>query len=115
MEADWLAAQLEAGRSIESIARELGKPASTVAYWVNEHGLTSQYSRTTRAWREPADRRRPLPLQAVSNRRGERPATARQAHPRTRGRWRMPALRLLAVRAEVEAGIATIGASSDSL
>ncbi len=28
------------GRSIESIARETGRAASTVAYWVNKHGLT---------------------------------------------------------------------------
>jgi hypothetical protein len=32
MERDWLAAQLEAGRSIESIAREVEKNPSTVAY-----------------------------------------------------------------------------------
>jgi transposase len=44
MEAPWLASQLESGRSIESIARETGKSASTVAYWVNKHGLTSQHA-----------------------------------------------------------------------
>src|SRR3954447_25626301 len=38
------AAQLAEGRSIESIAREAGKPASTVAYWVNKHGLTSSHA-----------------------------------------------------------------------
>ena len=37
--------KLEEGRSIESIARELGRPPSTVAYWVNKHGLTSQHAR----------------------------------------------------------------------
>lgn len=36
--------RLEAGRSMESIARELGKSASTVAYWVNKHGLVSQHA-----------------------------------------------------------------------
>jgi transposase-like protein len=44
MEAPWLASQLEAGRSIESIARETGRAPSTVAYWVNEHGLASQHA-----------------------------------------------------------------------
>jgi transposase len=49
MEAPWLASQLEAGRSIESIARETGKSASTVAYWVNKHGLTSKHAARHRA------------------------------------------------------------------
>jgi transposase-like protein/DNA-directed RNA polymerase subunit RPC12/RpoP len=44
MERDWLAEQLEAGRSIESIAREVGKDPSTVAYWVNRHGLVSVHA-----------------------------------------------------------------------
>jgi transposase-like protein len=44
MEAAWLAARLEAGRSIESIARESGRAPSTVAYWVNKHGLTSPHA-----------------------------------------------------------------------
>jgi transposase len=41
---DHLAARLQAGRSIESIARELGRPPSTVAYWVNKYGLTSAHA-----------------------------------------------------------------------
>jgi transposase len=49
MEADWLASQLEAGRSIESIAREIGRSPSTVAYWVNKHGLASQHAARHRA------------------------------------------------------------------
>ena len=49
MEAPWLASQLDAGRSIESIAREAGLSASTVAYWVNKHGLTSQHAERHRA------------------------------------------------------------------
>jgi transposase-like protein len=49
MEASWLASQLEAGRSIESIARETGRSPSTVAYWVNKHGLTSQHAARHRA------------------------------------------------------------------
>ena len=42
--APWLASQLAAGRSIESIARELGRDPSTVAYWVNKHGLVSAHA-----------------------------------------------------------------------
>jgi transposase-like protein len=44
MEAAWLRSRLESGRSIESIAREAGKAPSTVAYWVNKHGLASAYA-----------------------------------------------------------------------
>jgi transposase-like protein len=44
MEAEWLTTQLEQGRSIESIARETGRSPSTVAYWVNKHGLTSRHA-----------------------------------------------------------------------
>ena len=36
MDKDWLETQLAAGRSIESIAREVGKHPSTVGYWVEE-------------------------------------------------------------------------------
>ena len=53
MEKDWLERQLAAGRSIESIAREVGKHPSTVAYWVNKHGLVSAMPSGTRraaAW-----------------------------------------------------------------
>ena len=44
MDRETLATQLAAGRSIESIAREAGRAPSTVAYWVNKHGLTSQHA-----------------------------------------------------------------------
>ena len=44
MDREALAAQLAEGRSIESIARESGRAPSTVAYWVNKHGLTSQHA-----------------------------------------------------------------------
>ncbi len=40
MEEAWLRSQFESGRSVESIAREAGKPPSTVAYWVTMFGLT---------------------------------------------------------------------------
>jgi transposase-like protein len=46
MDKDWLAARLEAGDSIEGIARDVGKHPSTVAYWVNKHGLRSGYAPT---------------------------------------------------------------------
>jgi transposase-like protein len=39
-----LASQLAEGRSIESIARDAGRPASTVAYWVNKHGVVSAHA-----------------------------------------------------------------------
>jgi transposase-like protein len=39
-----LAAELDSGRSIEAIARELGRDPSTVAYWVNKHGLVSTHA-----------------------------------------------------------------------
>jgi transposase len=44
MERADLAAQLAEGRSIESIARDAGRAPSTVAYWVNKHGLTSGHA-----------------------------------------------------------------------
>lgn len=44
MEREALAAQLAAGRSIEAIARDCGRAASTVAYWVNKYGLTSSHA-----------------------------------------------------------------------
>jgi transposase len=44
MERDWLATRLQAGRSIESIARETGRAPSTVAYWVEKYGLTSSHA-----------------------------------------------------------------------
>lgn len=44
MDRDWLAARLDAGDSIEAIARETGKHASTVSYWVNKHELKSGYA-----------------------------------------------------------------------
>lgn len=40
----WLAARLAEGASIEAIARDVGRPASTVAYWVNRHELASSHA-----------------------------------------------------------------------
>jgi hypothetical protein len=44
MDRDWLAAEMSRGRSIESIARAVGRDPSTVAYWANKHGLTSAHA-----------------------------------------------------------------------
>ena len=44
MEREWLERELAAGRSIESIAREVGKHPSTVSYWVKKHGLRSRHT-----------------------------------------------------------------------
>jgi len=45
MERDWLEARLAEGRSIEAIAKEVGKHPSTVGYWVKKHGLRSEHAR----------------------------------------------------------------------
>jgi transposase-like protein len=45
MDKHWLADRLEAGESIEAIAREVGRDPSTVAYWVNKHGLRSRHAK----------------------------------------------------------------------
>jgi transposase len=55
MEEAWLRSQLESGRSIEAIAREVGRDPSTVAYWVNKYGLASQHTARARP-RGPLDR-----------------------------------------------------------
>jgi transposase-like protein len=44
MDRDWLAAELSRGRSIEAIAREVGRDPSTVAYWGNKYGLASAHA-----------------------------------------------------------------------
>jgi transposase-like protein len=44
MDRETLAQMLAEGRSIESIARETGSAASTVAYWVDKHGLSSRHA-----------------------------------------------------------------------
>lgn len=44
MDRSWLHEELAAGRSIESIAREVGRDPSTVAYWVAKFGLVSTYA-----------------------------------------------------------------------
>jgi transposase len=44
MDRDWLEEQLRAGRSIEAIAREVGRHPSSVGYWVRKHGLRSTHA-----------------------------------------------------------------------
>lgn len=44
MDRDWLAARLDAGHSIEAMAREAGKHPSTVAYWADKYGLVSAHA-----------------------------------------------------------------------
>ena len=39
-----LEAQLASGLSIEAIARTVGRHPTTVAYWVNKHGLASVHA-----------------------------------------------------------------------
>src|SRR3954447_2422533 len=54
MDRTWLESELAAGRSIESLARETGKAPSTVAYWVNKHGLVSAHAERHAARGGPA-------------------------------------------------------------
>jgi transposase-like protein len=49
MRREWLEARLRTGRTIESIAHEVGKHPTTVAYWVNKHGLASHHSKRVAA------------------------------------------------------------------
>jgi transposase-like protein len=44
MEREWLAQRLNAGASIEAIAREVARHPSSVAYWVHKHGLSSLHA-----------------------------------------------------------------------
>jgi len=55
MNRDWLEAELGAGRSIEAIARGVGKDPSTVGYWMRKHGLASEHA-TQHARRGGVDR-----------------------------------------------------------
>ena len=48
MDREWLARKLDAGRSFEAIAREVGCSPSKVSYWASKHGLTSAQRRGTR-------------------------------------------------------------------
>ena len=89
-------AQLAAGRSIESIAREVGRDPSTVAYWVTKHGLVSTHAAKHAARGGIArDELEPLvaaglTVRAIAERLGvelrDRPALAQEARARRRVR-----------------------------
>ncbi len=51
MDRAWLTDRLGSGASIEAIAREAGRHPSTVAYWVNKHGLVSPHGESAAARR----------------------------------------------------------------
>jgi hypothetical protein len=51
----WLEERLAAGRSIEAIARDVGRDPSTVSYWARKHGLVSLHAERHAA-RGPIDR-----------------------------------------------------------
>ena len=55
MDRAWLALRIGAGASVEAIAAEAGRHPSTVAYWMNKHGLTSPNAAAHRP-RGPLDR-----------------------------------------------------------
>ena len=78
-----LEAQLAEGRSIESIARESGRAPSTVAYWVNKHGLMSQHApRHARARRDRARAtRRRCSTKACRSARWPSGSTCRRTRP----------------------------------
>jgi transposase-like protein len=42
---EWLEQELNAGRSIADIAREVGRDPSTVSYWTGKYGLRSRHAR----------------------------------------------------------------------
>ena len=44
MDSDWLARELERGRSIGDIAREVGRHPATVGYWVRKYELRSHHA-----------------------------------------------------------------------
>lgn len=44
MDREWLTTRLAAGCSIESIAREAGRPGSTVGYWIRKYDLASSHA-----------------------------------------------------------------------
>jgi transposase len=54
VERAWLEARLAEGRSIESIAKEVGKHPSTVGHWVTKFGLASTHAERHAAKGAPA-------------------------------------------------------------
>ena len=100
MERAWLESELAAGRSIEAIARTVGRDPSTVAYWVNKHGLVSQHA-AKHAARGGLDREvlvplveRGLSVQQIAEELGEGGTTVR--HWLRKPRARRPSVARLA-------------------
>lgn len=107
MDAEWLASQLADGRSIESIAREVGRSPSTVGYWVGKHGLVSRHA-PKHAARGGVDRavlaalvERGLPIRAIAAELGVSYTTVR--HWLRRYDLATPRARRLAVTREARA------------
>jgi transposase-like protein len=83
MDRDWLEQQLADGRSIEAIARDLGRHPSSVAYWVHKHGLASMHAARhaprggidSDALRELVEQG--LSIRAIAGRLGVSPTTVR--------------------------------------
>jgi hypothetical protein len=44
VEREWLEEQLATGRSLQAIAEAAGRSASTVAYWIDKHGLVASHA-----------------------------------------------------------------------
>ena len=75
-----MAERLEAGASIEAIAREVGRDPSTVSYWVRKHGLTSSHAERHAA-RGPIDRELLAEIVAASSRSATWPTCWTAARP----------------------------------
>jgi hypothetical protein len=83
VEREWLAERLEAGASIEAIAREVGRDPSTVSYWMRKHGLKSAHAERHAA-RGPIERELlaeivacDLPVRDMADVLGRSPTTVR--------------------------------------
>jgi IS30 family transposase len=83
VEREWLAERLEAGASIEAIAREVGRDPSTVSYWIRKHGLKSAHAERHAA-RGPIERELlaeivacDLPVRDMADVLGRSPTTVR--------------------------------------
>ena len=113
MDRAWLTAQLASGRSIESLAREVERPPSTVAYWVKKHGLSSAHAdrHAARGGIEPetlsALVEQGLSLRAIAARLGVSYATVR--HWMGRYGLQTPRARRLAENAAAQAARPAVG------
>jgi hypothetical protein len=102
---------VEAGYTVQQMARELRRGSTTVRYWLRKHGLSTGPSSSHTAWgpsarghqalsntrvhRARADlARHAVSLPPLPGRGGFSATSPRQADPRPRGRRRVPDLRL---------------------